>query len=254
MADLDLKGRVAVVTGAAQGIGQSICTTLAAAGAVVVAGVRPGGTSSEAVMGEIAAAGGRGLAVAADVSDEAQAQALMVAAREAYARIDILVNNAGVSKDGLLFDLSREAWDQVLSVNVRGTFNCIQAVSPCMIEQRAGSIINISSVVADTGSIGAANYVASKGAINSLTRAAAAELARFGIRVNAVAPGVVETRLMTRVLDRDRERLRKNIPLGRFAEPREVAEVVTFLASDRASYITGEVIRVAGGMGLARGR
>jgi 3-oxoacyl-[acyl-carrier protein] reductase len=214
--------------------------------------VRPGGTSCEAVLEAIAGVGGRGSAVAADVADEAQARDLMAAARAAHGRIDILVNNAGTSRDGLVFDLSREAWDRVLAVNVRGSFNCIQAVAPCMIEQRAGSIINISSVVADLGSIGAANYVASKGAVNGLTRASAAELARFGIRVNAVAPGVVATRLMARVLDRDRERIRKTIPLGRFADPREVADVVVFLASDSSSYITGEVIRVAGGMGLAR--
>jgi NAD(P)-dependent dehydrogenase (short-subunit alcohol dehydrogenase family) len=149
--------------------------------------------------------------------------------------------------------MSADSWDEVFAANARGVFNCIRAVAPHMMERREGSIVNVSSVVADLGTLGASNYAASKGAVNSLTRSAAVELARFGVRVNAVAPGVVETRLMERVLGKRRKRLLERIPLGRFAEPEEVANVVLFLASDRASYITGEVIRVAGGMGLAHG-
>ncbi len=168
-----------------------------------------------------------------------------------FGRLDILVNNAGISRDALLMEMPGPAWEQVFATNVRGTFLCLQAAAQYMMEPRKGSIINISSVVADLGTVGAANYASSKGAINSLTRSAAVELARFGLRVNAIAPGVVETRLMARLLGKRRERLLERIPLGRFAQAEEVAHVVLFLASDHSSYITGEVIRVAGGLGLA---
>ncbi len=251
MTGYDLEDRVAVVTGGGQGIGRGICVALVRAGATVVAGVRPGGSSPDEVLEAMTEAGGLCCAIAADVSDGSQAQELMARVRSGYGRIDILVNNAGVHHDGLLLDMSEEAWERVFATNVRGTFNCTRAVAPHMIEERSGSIINISSIAAEQCGVGASNYVSSKGAINSFTRAAAVELARFGVRVNAVAPGVVETQMMTRVLDRARETMRKRIPLGRFAEPEEIANVVVFLASDRASYITGEVIRVAGGMGLS---
>ncbi len=189
----------------------------------------------------------------ADVADAEQAAGLIERVLAALGRVDVLVNNAAISRDALLLEMSAKSWDEVFAVNARGVFNCIRAVVPHMIERREGSIVNVSSVVADLGTLGASNYAASKGAVNSLTRSAAVELARFGIRVNAVAPGVVETRLMERVLGKRRQRLLERIPLGRFAEPEEVANAVLFLASDRASYITGEVLRVAGGMGLAHG-
>ncbi len=246
-----LDDRIAVVTGAGRGLGELISVTLAKAGALVVLNVRPGGTFAEATEKAIRDVGGRYHTITADISHAAEAKALTDEVRKRFNRLDILVNNAGISADSLLLEMTEEQWDRVFDVNVRGAFNCIQAVAPHMIEQRAGSIINISSVVADLGSIGAANYVASKGAINSLTRSAAIELARFGIRVNAVAPGVVETKLMDRVLDKHRTRLLERIPMRRFAQPEEVAEVVLFLASDHSSYLTGEIIKVAGGMGLA---
>jgi 3-oxoacyl-[acyl-carrier protein] reductase len=251
LTERSLEGRVGIVTGGAQGIGRALCLALAAAGATVVVGTRPGGSSAEGVLGAIAERGGRGTAMAADVSDSEQAEGLIAQARSEHGRVDILVNNAGAHQDALLLEMTSQAWDRVFATNVRGTFNCTRAVAPIMIEQRSGSIINISSITADLCGVGASNYVASKGAINSFTRAAAAELARFGVRVNAVAPGVVETRMMTGVLNRAREAMRKRIPLGRFAGPEEIASVVAFLASDSASYITGEVIHVTGGMGLS---
>lgn len=247
---MQLHGKIVVVTGGAQGLGAQICITLAAAGAAVVINARPGGTSPDETAAAIANAGGRAEMIVADVSDAKQAEELMTKTRAFFGQIDILVNNAGISRDALLLDMSEQAWDQVFATNVRGTMNCIRAATPHMIEQRRGAIVNISSVVADLGSIGAGNYAASKGAINALTRAAAVEFARFGIRVNAVAPGVVETRLMTRLLGKQRDRMLERVPLRRFAKPEEVADAVLFLASDRAAYITGEVLRVAGGMGL----
>ena len=251
MGAVDLSGRVAIVTGAARGLGQTISMGLARAGARVVINARPDGTSPAATAQAIQEAGGECHTVLADIASWDGADQLVRETVERFGRLDILVNNAGISQDSLLLEMREDAWDRVLATNVRGAFNCIRAAAPHMIEQRSGAIVNMSSVVADTGSIGAANYAASKGAINSLTRSAASELARFGIRVNAVAPGVVETKLMAEVLSKHRERLRKRIPLGRFANPEEVASVVLFLASDDATYITGEVIRVAGGLGLA---
>jgi 3-oxoacyl-[acyl-carrier protein] reductase len=251
MAATRVDGRVAVVTGGAQGLGAAICVALSQAGAAVVINARPGGTSPARTAETVARAGGQCEVVEADVVDSAQAEHLMKECHARLGRLDILVNNAGISQDSLLLEMPDEAWHRVLATNVDGAFFCIRAALPYMIEQRSGAIVNISSVVADTGNIGAASYAASKGAINSLTRSAALECARFGIRVNAVAPGVIETRIMERVLGRHRDRLVQRIPLGRFAKPEEVANVVVFLASDQASFITGEVIRVAGGMGLA---
>lgn len=249
--EVELEGRVALVTGGARGIGGQICVALANAGAAIAVNGRPGGTSPEEVVEAVREKGARCEAVLADVSDADQARELIEKTCSAFGRLDIVVNNAAVSRDALLLEMTAQAWDEVFSVNARGVFNCIRAVAPHMMEQRSGSIVNISSVVAQLGTLGASNYAASKGAVEALTRSAAVELARFGVRVNAIAPGVVETRLMERVLGKRREQLERRIPLGRFARPEEVAEVVVFLASDHASYITGEVIRVAGGMGLA---
>lgn len=240
------------MTGGARGLGQSICVTLAEAGATVVVNGRPGGTDPVETVTAIQEAGGRGHPVIADVAEPRDAEALVRETVDQFGRLDVLVNNAGISADALLIEMSSEAWDRVFAANVRSAFNCIKAAAPQMIEARTGSIVNISSVVADLGNIGASNYAASKGALNSLTRSAAAELARFGVRVNAIAPGVVETELMAKPLARRRDTLTKRIPLKRFARPEEIARAVLFLASDDASYITGEIIRVAGGLGLSQ--
>jgi len=247
-----LAGKVAVVTGAARGLGHAISVTLAQAGAAVIVNGRPNGTDPGETLKAIQHAGGRAHAVIADVAEPRDAEALVQAALVEFGRLDILINNAGVSQDALLIEMSSEAWDHVFAANVRAAFNCIKAAAPHMIEAGGGAIVNLSSVVADLGNIGATNYAASKGAVNSLTKSAAAELARFGIRVNAIAPGVVETELMAKPLERRRDNLLKRIPLRRFARPEEIAKAVLFLASDDASYITGEIIRVGGGLGLSQ--
>jgi 3-oxoacyl-[acyl-carrier protein] reductase len=228
-----------------------ISVTLAQAGATVVVNGRPKGTDPGETVRAVQGAGGRAYAVVADVAEPGDAEALIQETVATFGRLDILVNNAGVSQDALLIEMPNEAWDRVFEANVRSMFNCIKAAAPHMMEA-GGAIVNLSSVVADLGNIGATNYAASKGAVNSLTKSAAAELARFGIRVNAIAPGVVETELMAKPLERRRDSLVRRIPLRRFARAEEIAKAVLFLASDDASYITGEVLRVAGGMGLSQ--
>jgi 3-oxoacyl-[acyl-carrier protein] reductase len=250
MSDARLAGRVAVVTGAARGLGQAISVALAQVGATVVVNGRPQGTDPSQTVQAAQEAGGRAYAVIADVAEPGGAEALVQEVIGTFGRLDILVNNAGVSRDALLIEMSTEDWDRVFEANVRSAFHCIRAAAPHMMEA-GGAIVNLSSVVADLGNIGATNYAASKGAVNSLTKSAAAELARFGIRVNAIAPGVVETELMAKPLERRRDSLVRRIPLRRFARAEEIARAVLFLASDDASYITGEVLRVAGGMGLS---
>ncbi len=251
MSDARLAERVAIVTGAARGLGRTISVTLAQAGATVVVNGRPNGTDPGETVRAVREAGGRAYAVVADVAEPGDAEALIRETVATFGRLDILVNNAGVSKDALLIEMPSEDWDHVFEANVRSAFNCIKAAAPHMMES-GGAIVSLSSVVADLGNIGATNYAASKGAINSLTKSAAAELARFGIRVNAIAPGVVETELMAKPLERRRDSLVRRIPLRRFARAEEIARAVLFLASDDASYITGEVLRVAGGMGLSQ--
>lgn len=244
----DLAERVALVTGAARGIGQAIACKLAGAGAAVGVVGRPEGTPLEETLEMLRQAGARCLGVVADISDAAAAQDAIAQVRAEFGRVDILVNNAGVSADALLLDLTPQQWQRIFAINVQGTFVCTQAVALVMIEQRAGTIVNLSSITADRAHPGVSGYAATKGAINSFTRAAAVELGRFGIRVNAVAAGVVETELMRRVLGKRRDYLLSHIPLRRFADPQEVAEAVLFLASDRSSYISGEILHVAGGL------
>lgn len=243
---IDLTGRVAIVTGASRGIGRAVALALARAGSVVVAAAR--GDHAEATVAEIAASGGTASAVSLDVTDAASAQAMVDAALERFGRIDILVNNAGITRDQLMLRMKREEWDEVVATNLTGTFTCTQAVLRTMLKQRSGRILCISSVVGQMGNAGQANYAASKAGIIGFAKALAREVASRHVTVNVIAPGLIETD-MTRTLTEDaRVDWATRIPLGRLGTPDDVAAAVCFMASDAASYITGQVLAVNGGM------
>jgi len=245
---LKLNGKVALVTGASRGIGRAIALRLAAQGATVIAGAR--GTNAQAVVDEIVAAGGQATAVALDITDTASVDAVVAATLAAHQRIDILVNNAGIAKDQLMLRMKRDDWDAVLSTNLTGTYTCVQAVLKTMVKQRAGRIINISSVVGQAGNAGQVNYAASKAGLIGLTKALALEVASRGVTVNAVAPGLIDTDMTKGISEGAHEEWTAKIPLKRLGTPDDIASAVTFLASDEASYITGQVLAVNGGMYL----
>ncbi len=245
-----LKGKVAVVTGASQGIGRETALALAEAGAKVVVAAR----SEEklvALAGAIAAVGGEAFALKMDVADAEQVKAGFKQVMEKFGRLDILVNNAAVTRDGLAMRMKKNDWDAVLQTNLTGAHLCIQQVLPAMMKARAGRIINISSIVAQMGNAGQANYVAAKAGLIGLTKAIAVEIASRGITVNAVAPGFIETPMTDVLPDKIKEELKVRIPLGRMGSARDVAAAIVFLASDEAGYITGHVLNVNGGMHLA---
>jgi 3-oxoacyl-[acyl-carrier protein] reductase len=236
-----LEGRTALVTGGSRGIGKAIAAELAGAGATVVVGYRSGAEEAEAVASEI---GGR--AVQADVSKAADAQRLVEEAGD----VDILVNNAGVTRDGLLARMSDEDWQIVLDTNLGGTFNTCRAVTRGMMRRRSGSIVNVSSVVGLHGNPGQTNYSASKAGIIGFTKALARELGSRGVRANVVAPGYVSTRLTNELPEELRNAMLANTPLGRLGEPEDIAGAVRYLCSDAASFVTGEVLLVDGGLGM----
>ena len=243
---IDLSGKVAVVTGASRGIGRQTALTLAGAGASVVLTSR--GDAAEAVAGEIAAAGGQAVAVAADVADAAAVQGVIETTLERFGRLDVLVNNAGITRDQLLLRMKREDWDAVVATNLTGTFLCTQAVLKTMLKQRSGRIISISSVVGQSGNPGQTNYAATKAGIIGFSKALAREVASRSITVNVVAPGLIDTD-MTRDISSDAQaNWASSIPLGRLGTPEDVAAAVCFLASDAAGYITGQVLAINGGM------
>jgi 3-oxoacyl-[acyl-carrier protein] reductase len=242
-----LKDKVALVTGASQGIGRATALALAEAGAKVAVAAR-NTEKLASLASEIAGAGGEALAVPMDVADGAQVKAGFQQLLAKFGRLDILVNNAAITRDTLALRMKLEDWDAVLRTNLTGAHLCIQQALGAMLKQRAGRIINITSVVAETGNAGQANYVASKAGLIGLTRAIAVEVASRNITVNAVAPGFIVTP-MTDVLSQEiKDKMKSLIPLGRMGSDRDVAAAIVFLASDEAGYITGQVLDVNGGL------
>lgn len=246
-----LSGKVALVTGASRGLGRAIGEELAANGASVVANYHSSAEAAQEVVEAITAAGGSALAIQADVSDFEAAQNLVKKALDTYGQIDILVNNAGTTRDTLLLSMKEDDWDSVLETNLKSVFNCCKAaLRPMLRRRQGGRIINITSVAGIVGQIGQTNYSASKAGVIGFTKALAREVASRQITVNAVAPGFFPTALTAKLDDELVERTLAYIPMGRWGELPEVAHVVAFLASDKASYITGEVIRVDGGIAI----
>ncbi len=245
-----LKGKVALVTGAGKGIGKEIALELAACGAKVIVNFRSNEAQAREVIETIINAGGEAVAAKADISVEDEAKGLIETAIKHYNRLDILVNNAGITKDGLLIRMSQEDFDKVIDINLKGTFFCLKHASAIMLKQRRGKIINIASVVGVTGNIGQINYAASKAGVIGMTKTAARELSSRGITVNAVAPGFIQTEMTESLPERVKEAAIANIPLKRFGKPNEVSGAVSFLASEAANYITGQVICVDGGIAM----
>lgn len=245
-----LKGKIALITGAAQGIGKGIALEYAKQGATVAFTVRKHDERSESLVNEITAMGGTAKAYAADAASFSSASEVVAEVMKDFGRIDILVNNAGITKDGLLMRMTEEQWDMVINTNLKSAFNYIHAITPIMMKQRIGSIINMTSIVGISGNAGQANYAASKAGMIGLTKSIAKELGSRGVRVNAIAPGFIATE-MTGVLNEDtKKQWILNIPLRREGKVEDVAGVAVFLASDMASYVTGQVINCCGGLNM----
>jgi 3-oxoacyl-[acyl-carrier protein] reductase len=242
-----LKDKVALVTGASQGIGRATALALAEAGAKTAVAARSADKLASLVS-EIEAKGGEAFLVTMDVADAAQVKSGFQQVLAKFGKLDILVNNAAITRDTLALRMKLEDWDAVLRTNLTGAYLCIQQALGAMLKQRSGRIINLSSVVAETGNAGQANYVASKAGLIGLTRAIAVEVASRNITVNAVAPGFIETPMTEPLSQELKDKMKAMIPLGRFGAGREIATAIVFLASDEAGYITGQVLEVNGGM------
>ena len=240
-------GKIALVTGASRGIGEAIAKRLASEGAAVLAAARSADALAR-VVSEIEAAGGKASAVALDLADSASIDAAVKGALAAHGEIHVLVNNAGVTDDNLMLRMSREAWDKVLGTNLTGVFLLTQAVSKSMLRKRYGRIVNVTSVVGLMGNAGQTNYAASKAGLIGLTKSIARELASRNVTCNAVAPGFVATAMTDRMTEEAKAKMTGQIPLERLGTPEDVAAAVAFLASEEASYVTGTVVNVSGGL------
>ncbi len=245
---MNLTGKVALVTGASRGIGQAAAIDLAKAGADVVVNFIGNEAVAQETVEKIEALGRKAIKIKADVGNAEDVQAMVDEAVAAFGHIDILVNNAGITRDGLLIRMKDSDWDDVLNINLKGVYLVTKAVAKLMVKQRAGRIINMTSVSGVTGNVGQANYAAAKAGVIGFTKTCAKELAARGITVNAIAPGFIETAMTDVLPEKIKEGIAGTIPFGRMGQPEEIANVVTFLASDFASYITGQVLNVDGGM------
>ncbi len=245
-----LNGKIAVVTGASRGLGRGIALELASQGATVVINYNGSKDKAEEVKKAIEDNGGTAMTYQCNIGNYADCEKFFADVIAEYGRVDILVNNAGITKDGLIMRMSEQDYDDVLNINLKGTFNCIKFVTRGMMKQRSGRIINISSVSGVLGNAGQANYSASKSGVIGLTKSVARELASRGITVNAIAPGFIETEMTDVLSDSVKETATKQIPLGTFGKVEDVANMTTFLASEKAKYITGQVICVDGGMAI----
>ncbi|MBD9292939.1 MAG: 3-oxoacyl-[acyl-carrier-protein] reductase [Coprococcus eutactus] len=245
-----LKDKVAVVTGAGRGIGREIAKTFAGYGAKVVVNFNGSEERANSLVEEVKAAGGEAVAFKANVADFAEAEALMKFAVATYGRIDILVNNAGITRDNLVLGMKEADFDDVININLKGTFNCIKHAYRTMMKQKYGRIINMSSVVGIEGNAGQVNYAASKAGVIGITKSIAKELGSRGITANAIAPGFIKTDMTDALSDKAKEAMLDHITVKRLGEVSDIAETAAFLASDNASYITGQVIKVDGGMSL----
>jgi len=243
-----LKGKCAIVTGASRGIGKAIALKLASLGANIVLNYRSNEKEALEVETEIKGMGVETLCVKGDISKSEEVDNLINSAKEKFGTIDVMVNNAGITKDGLIIRMKEEDFDNVIDVNLKGVFNCLKAITPIMMKQKHGKIINLSSVVGITGNAGQVNYSASKAGVIGMTKSLAREIGSRGITVNAVAPGYIETDMTEALADKYKEDMKKSIPLKRLGKASDVANVVAFLASESADYVTGQVIQVDGGM------
>lgn len=240
--------KVALITGASRGIGRAIAECLAQDGFYVVINYRSNDKLAEEVLNKIIENGGKGEILKGDISSFSESKEIIDKIIKSQGKIDVLVNNAGITKDQLLLRMTEEEFDSVLNVNLKGTFNCIKNITRSMMKNKSGKIINITSVVGISGNIGQSNYAASKAGVIGLTKSVAKEFASRGIQVNAVAPGFIETDMTDVIPENIKEEIISKIPLNKLGKPEDIANAVSFLASDKANYITGQVITVDGGM------